>query len=191
MVIFFYLCRPNFRGVEMSTARDYIINFGSLGPGEQEFEFQVNDSFFQRFENSVIQKGNVDVLVVVEKKENMLLLDFTMEGTVTIPCDRCMEDLDLDIEGYNELIVKLGEQNEELSEDMIVISSKEHEIDVAQYIFEYITLMIPMRNVHDEDENGQSCDPEVLKELEKHLSHEQNDSETDPRWDGLKDINLN
>ena len=97
----------------------------------------------------------------------MLLLDFTMEGTVTIQCDRCLEDLDLDIEGYNELIVKIGEENEELSETVVVISSKEYEIDVAQYIYEFITLMIPMRNVHDENENGQKCDPEVLKELEK------------------------
>jgi uncharacterized metal-binding protein YceD (DUF177 family) len=175
----------------MGAIRDFVINFGNLAPGEHEFEFEVKDSFFQRFENSVVQKGNVDVLVVVEKKESMLLLDFTMEGTVTVPCDRCLEDLDLDIEGYNELIVKVGEENAELSEDVIMISSKEHEIDVSQFIYEYITLMIPMRNVHDEEENGQSCDPEILKELEKHLTHESPEPPPDPRWDALKNINLN
>jgi uncharacterized metal-binding protein YceD (DUF177 family) len=173
----------------MSVARDYIINFGSLGSGEHEFEFTIQDAFFQRFENSVIQKGAVDVLVVVEKKENMLLLDFTLEGTVTVPCDRCLEDLDLDIEGYQELIVKLGDHHEELSEDVILISSREHEFDVSQYLYEFLTLMIPMRNVHDENENGQSCDPEVLKALEKHIV--QDDHPADPRWDALKKINPN
>jgi uncharacterized metal-binding protein YceD (DUF177 family) len=110
----------------MGIARDFIINFGSLSSGEHEFEFKLTDSFFQRFEDSVVQKGEVDVLIVVEKKDNMLLLDFTMEGLVTVQCDRCLEDLELDVVSYNELIVKMGEENEELSEDVIVISSKEH-----------------------------------------------------------------
>ena len=175
----------------MSIARDYVINFGSLASGEHEFEFVINDSFFKRFENSVIEKGSVDVLIVLEKKDKMLLLDFTMEGTVTVQCDRCLEDLDLDIEGYNELIVKIGDEKEELSDTVVVISSKEYEIDVAQFLYEYLTLMIPMRNVHDENENGQKCDPEVLKELEKHITHETPEPPSDPRWDALKNINLN
>lgn len=175
----------------MGVTRDFIINFGSLAAGEHEFEFEVKDSFFNQFENSVIEKGAGNVLVVLEKKDKMLLLDFTMEGTVTVQCDRCLENLDIDIEGYNELIVKIGEEKEELSEKVVVISSKEYEIDVAQYIYEFITLMIPMRNVHDENENGQKCDPEILKELEKHITHESPEAPSDPRWDALKNINLN
>ena len=175
----------------MGVTRDFIINFGSLAAGEHEFEFEVKDSFFKRFENSIIEKGAVNVLVVLEKKDKMLLLDFTMEGTVTVQCDRCLENLDIDIEGFNELIVKIGEEKEELSEKVVVISSKEYEIDVAQYIYEFITLMIPMRNVHDENENGQKCNPEILKELEKHITHESPEAPSDPRWDALKNINLN
>lgn len=174
----------------MSAAREYIINFANIGGEEEEFEFQITDAFFKNFDESPIQHGDIDVLVVVEKKENMLLLDFTTQGKVTVPCDRCLQDLELEIEGYNELILKIGDHNEELSENVIMISSKEHELDVSQYIYEFISLSIPMRNVHDEKENGQSCDPEALKEIEKHISHD-NESTTDPRWDGLKNINLN
>ena len=175
----------------MGIVRDFIINFGSLSSGEHEFNFEVKDSFFTRFEQSFIQRGDLDVLVVVEKKDNMLLLDITIEGMVIVPCDRCLEDLELKIECFNELIVKVGSESVELSENVIVISSKDHEIDVAQYIYEFITLMIPMRNVHDEVENGQKCDPEILKEIEKHVSHEEADAPTDPRWDILKNIKLN
>ncbi len=173
----------------MGVANDFIINIGSLAAGEHEFEFELNDSFFTRFEHSIINKGSVDVLVVVKKKDNMLLLDFTMEGIVTVQCDRCLEDLDLNVESYNELIVKIGEANEELSEKIVVITSKEYEINVAQYLYEFISLSIPMRNVHDE--NGQVCDPEILKELEKHITHENPEPPSDPRWDALKNINLN
>lgn len=177
----------------MSDLKEFVINFGSLPNGEHEFDFEIDDSFFQHFDNSIIQKGNVDVLVVMEKKETMLLLDFTMEGVVTVPCDRCLEDLDLDIEGYNELIVKFGEEGEESSEEVVVLSPKEYELDVAQYIYEFLSVMIPMRNVHDEEENGQGCDPEVLKEIEKHLAKEtpENEQPIDPRWDALRNINPN
>ncbi|MEO8211534.1 MAG: DUF177 domain-containing protein [bacterium] len=175
----------------MSNEREYMINFGSLTKGEHEFEFEVDDSFFKRFENSIIDRGQVDVLVVVDKKDNMLMLDFTMQGNVIVTCDRCLEDLELEIEGYNELIIKIGAENEELSETVVVVSSKEHEIDISQYIYEFITLIIPMRNVHDDEANGQTCDPEILKEIDKHLIQENPEPPVDPRWDALKNINLN
>jgi uncharacterized protein len=177
----------------MSGSREFVINFGSLGKGEYEFQFEVKDSFFQGFENSIVQKGQVDVLVVLEKKENILLLDFTIEGTVTVQCDRCLEDLDLDIQCFNELIVKLGEEAGEEAEDVIVISNREHELDIAQFIYEYISVIIPIRNVHEDENGNPDCDPEVLKELEKHLLHDDQEEKppVDPRWEGLKGINLN
>ncbi|MBK7432240.1 MAG: DUF177 domain-containing protein [Bacteroidetes bacterium] len=175
----------------MSGAREYVINYGSLPFGEHEFEFHINDAFFQRFENSLVQKGDIDVLVVVDKKELMMLLDFTMEGHVIVECDRCLEDLELPIESYEELIVKFGEKEETESEEVIVVSTKEYELDVSQFIYEYISLQIPMRNVHDEEENGQTCDPEILKTLEKLQPQQEETPPTDSRWDGLKGINLN
>jgi uncharacterized protein len=168
------------------------IQFGSLANGEHEFEYEIDGKFFEQFENSLITRAQADVLVTVNKSELMLLVDFTIEGTVTLPCDRCMEDLDLDIVGFNELIVKFGEESGEESEDVIVISTKENELNVAQFIYEYITLMIPIRNVHPDDENGEStCNPEAMRELEKHRIHEEEIKPIDPRWEKLKQINPN
>lgn len=175
----------------MSGSREYVINYGSLPFGEHEFEFHIDDAFFQRFENSLVQKGDIDVLVVVDKKELMMLLDFTMEGHVIVECDRCLEDLELPIEAYEELIVKFGETEETETEEVIVVSPKEYELDVSQFIYEYISLQIPMRNVHDEEENGQTCDPEILKALEKLQPQQEETPPEDPRWNGLKGINLN
>ena len=111
--------------VPMLLKREYVIEFGALPKGQHEFEFEVDDSFFQQFEGSIISRGHADVLVVLERQQdNLLLLDFTIEGTVTVTCDRCLDDLDLDIVSYNELVVKLGEQAEEQSDDVIVIPSE-------------------------------------------------------------------
>ena len=175
----------------MGRSRDYEIEFGALPLGEHEFEFEVDDTFFQQFENSILQHGTMDVLVVMEKKSNMLLLDFTLQGEVTVTCDRCLDDMMLELEGYTELIVKLGDRAEEEAEDVIMIPSTEHQLDLAQYIYEYITVMIPMRNVHPDDDDGKTtCNPEILREIEKH-QHSEAAGETDPRWEMLKKINLN
>jgi uncharacterized protein len=171
----------------------YKISFGSLAKGEHEFQFEIDDKFFEQFGNVPVQHGFMDVLVTVNKQETMLLLDFTMEGTIETLCDRCGEPLELELTGYNELTVKFGPEPKEESEDVIVLPVKEHELNVAQFIYEYVTLLIPMRNVHEEDENGDSaCNPETLKKLDQLLHKEkEEEKEADPRWDVLKKINLN
>jgi uncharacterized protein len=169
----------------------YRISFGSLAKGEHEFEFEIDDKFFEQFGNEPVQHGFLDVLVTVNKQETMLLIDFTMEGTVETVCARCGDPLELDITGFNELTVKFGPEPGEESEDVIVISPKEHELNVAQFIYEYVTLLIPMRSVHEEDESGESaCNPETLRKLEE-IQHREEEKEIDPRWDVLKKINLN
>jgi len=169
------------------------INFGSLPVGEYEFEFEVDDKFFEQFENSPVKRGFFDVLVTVDKKEQFLLLDFTMEGSIVTQCDRCGEDMDIETSSYNELTVKFGEETGEEDADVIIISPKEHELNVAQFIYEYIALTMPLRHVHEDDENGNStCNPETINKLESLLLHEEEaEKPTDPRWEILKKINLN
>ena len=176
----------------MKESGKYVINFAGLPKGIHEFEFEVNHEFFEQFENAIVQKITADVLVTLDKKDTMLMLDFTIAGVATLPCDRCLEEMDIELEGYNELIVKFGDHAEEESEDVIVIPSKAHELDVAQYIYEYITMLIPLRNVHEEDETGNStCNPEALKEIEKYKIHEEEEKKIDPRWEALRNINPN
>ena len=177
----------------MSAQNPYLIEFGGLEDGVHEFEYTIDDSFFARFEKSIIQHGQIDLLVTLEKEPGLLLLDFTFNGSITTTCDRCLDDLDVEIEGYNELIVKFGtvaeDEIENTEVDIITLSAREHELDLSELIFEYISLQVPIRNVHPDDENGKStCNAEVIREMEKHLIQPAPD---DPRWDALKNINLN
>src|SRR5436190_23549959 len=93
----------------MIAHNSYLIDFGGLGEGVHEFEFHVDDSFFARFENSLVRQGELDILVTLEKEPGMLLLDFTFSGTIVTTCDRCLDRLELEVEGYNELIARLGD----------------------------------------------------------------------------------
>lgn len=170
------------------------MNFGSLPVGEHEFEFHVSDAFFQQFENSILEKGEADILVVLNKKEGLMLLDFTIQGMLHLPCDRCLQDIPFEVENYFELILKAGilSGDEETSETIISISPKEHEIDLAPYIYEFLTVSVPLRKIHEDADGNPTCDPEVLKELEKYAPHEEQGEENhDPRWEMLKKIHLN
>jgi len=60
--------------------KEYNIQFVGLEPGNHQFEFEVNDSFFEHFEFSQIQHGEVHVTVDLEKMERMMIFDIILEG---------------------------------------------------------------------------------------------------------------
>ncbi|MDZ7742668.1 MAG: DUF177 domain-containing protein [Bacteroidota bacterium] len=83
------------------------------------------------------------------------------------------------------IYIKFGDEEYEETDEVYVISQREYEIDVSQFIYEFINLSLPYRKIHPLDENGnEQCDPEVLQKLEDY----KRESSTDPRWDALKKL---
>jgi uncharacterized protein len=165
--------------------KEYNIQFVGLEPGNHIFEFEVNDSFFEHFEYSLIHHGHVHVMVDLEKSERMMIFTINLEGDVMVPCDRCTHDVNLPVSDTQRLIVKLGAEYEEESEDVVIIPETEYKFDLSTYIYEFIHLSLPARLLHPDDENGNStCDAEMLRLLEKLAPAES----VDPRWDALKNL---
>lgn len=164
---------------------DYKISFKGLGLGEHVFEYSIDKSFFDEFDGHDLEKSNVKIVLTLIKEERMLTLQFAMSGTVGLPCSRCLESLSFQIDKQEILFIKLGQEFREESENLLIIPETEHEIDVKSYIFEFITLAVPYKLVHPEDENGISqCSAEMLERLENFQEHE----EMDPRWEKLREI---
>jgi uncharacterized protein len=174
----------------MNYMKQFVISFSGLSLGKHDYEFEVDDTFFESLEYSEIRKGNIHVDMTLEKTTIMLLLNFSFKGKATVTCDRCGDEFEIPVEGENRLIVKFGAVPMEETEDIIVIPEGEHEIDVSQYIYEYIILALPLQRIHPDDAEGNSmCDPDVLKKLEEiSVKHTEG---TDPRWDALKGLNDN
>ena len=169
----------------MNRLKEYNIQFVGLEPGNHIFEFEVNDSFFEHFEYSLIQHGHVHVTVDLEKSERMMIFTINLEGDVMVSCDRCTHDVNLPVSDTQRLIVKLGAEYEEESEDVVIIPETEYKFDLSTYIYEFIHLSLPARLLHPDDENGNStCDAEMLRLLEKLAPAES----VDPRWDALKNL---
>lgn len=177
----------------MQAGKAYIIQFVNLGLGEHEFEFDVNDKFFENLEYSEIKHGNIQVKLTLIKQSTMMILQFNIGGTVKMNCDRCYGEFDLPIAGDYRLIVKVGSHDVgDEDDDIISIAANEHELDLSQFIYEYIMLSLPLKRVHPDDENGKStCDQEMLNKLNNYLVGNEGDEPVDPRWDGLKNIKLN
>lgn len=160
---------------------DYTISFSGLVIGEYEFDFEVDKTLFEEYENEDILNADVSLNVLLKKEERMMSFDFSFEGVLNVLCDRCLDPLDIDVRGVNTLFVKFGEENKEEEDDVIIISNKENKIDLSQYIYEYILMQKPMRCVHKEGE----CNKDMLERINK---IENNKESIDPRWESLKDI---
>jgi uncharacterized metal-binding protein YceD (DUF177 family) len=169
----------------MSYFDHFVIPFSGLKPGKHEYSFVIDNEFFEHFEYSELKAGMLKVDLLLEKQENMLVLHFTIDGTVHVMCDRCLDYYDQPVSGTEQLIVKFGETSYEETDEIVVIPVTEHRINVGHFIYEYIHLLLPYKCVHPDDENGTSrCNQEVIDKL----NITWDDESTDPRWDDLKKL---
>lgn len=172
----------------MKSNRQFIIPFKGLKVGSHSFVYDIDDTFFDDYENSEITKGKIHIEVDLEKRTNMLELYFSIEGTVMVTCDRCLDEFEMPIANEANLFVKFGDASEEQTDEIIVLSHNEFELDIAQYIYEFVHLSLPYKRVHPDDANGNStCNKEMLKKLEEYVVREQ-DNKKDSPWDDLKNL---
>lgn len=173
----------------MSRRDLYTVRVSGLVEGEHDFSFELDHKFFASLEESEIENGNVRAKVVLEKKVGLLALHFHLEGEVEVLCDRCLEPFTEEIDTEQKIFVKLGDSQSEIEDDVIMIHRDDHEIEIAQHLYEFILLGLPFQRIHPDDENGvPECNPEMLRRLEQHRAPEGKNGDTDPRWDSLKGI---
>lgn len=170
---------------EVNRHAEYKIPFIGLKEGIHEYELLLESKFFEEFELSEFEQGEVNVKITLDKRINMMVVDFDLAGHVFFPCDKCGAQAKLDFEGNEKLIVKFGDKTSSTDEEILVLGPNEYELDVSQYLYEYVVLLIPARRVHaSEDE----CDQDVLHKLDE---LEDKEEKTDPRWDALKGFKSN
>ena len=164
--------------------QQFTIPFGGLQEGKHDYEFEIRAMFFDQFEYSEIEKSDVNVKLTLFKESAMFILEFSLQGTVAVMCDRCSDFFDIPIKGKYRLIVKFGEEKHEETDEIIVIPYTDSALDISQYIYEYINLLLPKSRVHPK---GQ-CNPEVIQKLEELMLDKKFENTADPRWDALKEL---
>lgn len=143
----------------MEKAKRYTIAYKGLKSGLHDFHFEVGGSLFKAFGSTEIKDGACGVTVVMERGEAMLTLDVTVDGSVVVECDRCLEDCRVPVHYEGQLLVKFSDEVREYDGEVMWLLPMEDEIDLTQYIYESIVLALPYQRVHPDGE----CNPEMLK----------------------------
>lgn len=177
----------------MNANIDTTIQFSGLKSGKYKFEYVLDSSFFEGFENEELREGTVVFAVILEKSERHLMINFSFKGTILSTCDRCLGELEIPVEGEQTLCVKFSDTEFSEDEDVVFLPEDAYQIDLAQWMYEYVVISLPMVKVHPEGE----CDAEMLKFICEELDESEGeddtvrelpDGETDPRWDALKKL---
>lgn len=171
---------PDLKRLKVKHFREFDIPLAGLALGTHGFDFEIGPKFFQHFGNAQFDQGNVHVHLDLEKQENLFELHFSIKGHIEVACDRCLEPFDQVVTGNNQLLIKYGDAYHEESDEVLILSHDMHLFDVSQLVYEYISLLIPFRCVHNEGE----CNQEMIQKIEQHEKQNQ----TDPRWDVLKQL---
>jgi uncharacterized metal-binding protein YceD (DUF177 family) len=166
------------------------VRISGLGEGDHDFSFELDQQFFGSFEHPEIENGNVLAEVRLEKKSGAMALHFSIEGEVEVVCDRCLEPFMTGVKTSQVIFVRTGEVKEEIEDDVVIIGKDDHEIEVGQFMYEFIILALPVKRIHPDDGTANSsCNPDMLEKLNAHRAKESNQhDQTDPRWDVLKGI---
>ncbi len=182
-----------FQTMAKNEFQEFDINLYQLKNRQYEYVYNVEDSFFSKFEKSLVEKGSANVNVQLVKSEHGIVVDYRISGSVQLVCDKSLEVFDEPIEVQETVVYKYGDVYEEVSENLVIIKRDTLSINLAQNIYELIAVTIPYKKVHpkyrteDEDENVQgggiiysSVAPEADQK-----------EEIDPRWAELLKLRKN
>ena len=173
----------------MMKSKEYSIPFAGLKQGKHKFKYTVENTFFEDFEYAEFNAATIELMVVLDRLSNMLELEFKAAGTVNLNCDLTNEPYDQAIEASLDLVVKFGESYNDEDDEILVIPHGEHQINIAQYVYEMLVLSVPQKRIHPGVLDG-SLQSEALTKLEELSPREsrREKEQTDPRWDALKDL---
>ena len=184
----------------------YKVDLKGMQQDIKKYEYLLDNQFFTNIGGEDIQKGKVQTKLTVSKKAGVFDLSFTFSGIVVVPCDRCLDDMDLPVETTAHLIVKFGKDYSEESDEIVVIPEAEGIINLAWFLYEFVALAVPIKHVHAPGK----CNKQMTSKLKKHLTKSDDDEDqsfdsddsgddiiiddepdeerTDPRWDAFKGL---
>ncbi|MEO0403520.1 MAG: DUF177 domain-containing protein [Bacteroidota bacterium] len=158
------------------------IPFVGVKEGNHDYKFHLTETFFSSFEFGEIEQSDIQVSLRLEKQSNMVQLHFEMGGTVNLPCDRCGKELKVNLSESYHQIYKYGDTTS-FDDEIYILGSNEHELDVHHLLYEYAHLSLPSKRVH-ESLNDCDYDDDLISE---DLPNDEEEG-TDPRWDALKGL---
>lgn len=182
----------------------YNIDLKNLTSGIHNKVYFLENKFFIDIDGQEVQKGKVQVDLTIKSSSMMFEMNFHIQGVALVPCDRCLDNMEIAIDTQNRLVVKFGKEYAEENDEIVVVPEEEGAINLAWFLYEFIALAIPMKHVHAPGK----CNKTMSSKLKKHTTRSANDDDddfanevedddivedeavetTDARWDALKGL---
>ncbi len=159
------------------------------------FEYELGRDFFAEFDpkGELIADGNLHADVELIKTDRLLTFNFFINGTVRLTCDRSLDEFDQPLTVENRLLVRYGDENKELDDDVLQITPDTQTLPLAQHLYDYIGLALPMKKLHPRFQNEADDEPDAATKLifsTRPAGEGPDDDEpADPRWAVLKNLN--
>lgn len=164
------------------------MNIIGLSNKIHHFEYELGDSFFEQYGTSIVEGGSFKVEVALDKRETFIETNFAISGQARLICDKSLEPFLFPMNLNRKLVFKFGEEEMEVSDEIIIITRDKVALELGQYIYEFISLSVPIKKVH----------PRLLKEEQEdegdgRIIYTSGDEEVkaeeiDPRWEKLRKL---
>lgn len=178
-----------------SNLEEFEIPFVKLKDGLHHYAFDLDAAFFETLGFPLAGPGNVKANLAFDKKQHLFQLDLEVDGAVAVSCDRCLEPLSYPVKAAHRVMVKQrvpGERETltglvEVDDDLLEIAHTEISINVAPLFYDLVVLGLPIiRNCDELPEKP--CNQDMLRRLAALAAPDATEDQTDPRWEGLKDL---
>ena len=171
----------------MDVFKDFEIDIYNLGSGIHQFSFKVEKAFFEAYEYSIIKNGNLKVKLDLDNRGSFLALNFSITGTIELICDRSLERFDAPLDLHQMLVLKFGSELIDDGKDIDIIEPGTIRINVADYIYEFITVAVPMKKIHP-NYGQETEEEEQLFYTSSDGSDERRRKDINPIWNSLKKL---
>lgn len=172
----------------MRTSEKYRIDIFKLSNETHEYDFDIDNDFFDLFEFSDIKEGTGSCHVTLDKSPSMITMDFKIDTELVLTCDRSLDNFNYPIKVNEQIMFKYGDEETDLSDEVKVITQSTQSVNVSHYLFEMISVAVPMKKLHPRFEDSEEEEDEII--YSSGNQEETPDEESiDPRWNALKDLN--
>lgn len=161
-----------------------VISLNGLKPSENIFELRLGKEFFAKFENDDVLDADLSLEITADKEPGVVDFDCRIEGTITVPCDRCLSPVAMPVHAEALLRLRLHGSQSSIEDpfEEVFLPEGTDELDLSQEIYDYSLLALPLQRFHKEGE----CDSVALDYLSQSPSAP--DQATDAPFSNLADL---
>ena len=169
-------------------ASDFKVNLLGLSQKAHRFDYELDDEFFKLYGNSLLEGGRFSAEINLDKRETLIEANFHIRGEARLVCDRSLEPFDHPLDIHRRIMFKYGQEEKELSEDIVLITHTQASLDIGQYIFEIIVVSVPMKRLHPNFKNKELEESEIQLVYSSPVDSTKEEDTIDPRWEKLKKL---